>query len=503
MAAMRDRLDAPVLVGVGAAFDFHAGLVPQAPALDAAPGPGVGVPARRRSRAACGGATCATTRASSPGSLRQCAGAPRAHRPLDSALSRRRGHRTAAASGCRSRWPSPTAACACSASTTTPSAWPPCAERRMPFEEPGAEEVLRARRHRTWSRRAPPTPRRPTPSSSRSARRRSRTSRSTCATSARSSTTCCPSCAPATCSCCARPSRRGRPSSSPATSRSTAASRSASDVFVAHVARAHRRRALLRGDRHAAVHRRRRRRGLGRARRARCSSRSGRRSCRRRPVEAELAKIWTNILRYAMFALPNLPDDGVRAVRRERLRGHRPHQPRLSPRRDAAAGLHRGDVPAQGLHLLRGALPAPGMLLAVSRVHESVPLFLVEGLKRRLGSLRGRKVAVLGLAFKADTDDERDSLAHKLIRLLERELADVAVHDPARRDADAVLRGRGPRRRRGGHRDQPQRVPRPPGAGARSPTAPRATRCWPIRGTASTPSRSSAGRPSWSPHTHR
>jgi N-acetylglucosaminyldiphosphoundecaprenol N-acetyl-beta-D-mannosaminyltransferase len=31
MALMRDRLDAPVLVGVGAAFDFHAGLVPQAP----------------------------------------------------------------------------------------------------------------------------------------------------------------------------------------------------------------------------------------------------------------------------------------------------------------------------------------------------------------------------------------------------------------------------------------------------------------------------------------
>ena len=32
MATMRDRLDAPVLVGVGAAFDFHAGLIPQAPA---------------------------------------------------------------------------------------------------------------------------------------------------------------------------------------------------------------------------------------------------------------------------------------------------------------------------------------------------------------------------------------------------------------------------------------------------------------------------------------
>jgi UDP-N-acetyl-D-mannosaminuronic acid dehydrogenase len=57
---------------------------------------------------------------------------------------------------------------------------------------------------------------------------------------------------------------------------------------------------------------------------------------------------------------------------------------------------------------------------------------------------------VLGLAFKANTDDERDSLSHKLIRLLERELADVAVHDPhvatptqsfedAVIDADAVV----------------------------------------------------------------
>ncbi|MDQ3741552.1 MAG: nucleotide sugar dehydrogenase, partial [Actinomycetota bacterium] len=93
---------------------------------------------------------------------------------------------------------------------------------------------------------------------------------------------------------------------------------------------------------------------------------------------------------------------------------------------------------------------APGMLLAVSRVNESVPLFLVEGMKRRLGALRGRKVAVLGLAFKADTDDERDSLAHKLVRLLERELVEVAVHDPhvptptqpfedAVRGADAVV----------------------------------------------------------------
>jgi UDP-N-acetyl-D-mannosaminuronic acid dehydrogenase len=50
---------------------------------------------------------------------------------------------------------------------------------------------------------------------------------------------------------------------------------------------------------------------------------------------------------------------------------------------------------------------------------------------------------VLGLTFKRDTDDERDSLSPKLIRLLERELADVAVCDPHARTptqslADAV-----------------------------------------------------------------
>ena len=68
MARMRPRLRAPLLVGVGAAFDFHAGLVSQAPGLDAAHGLEWSLPARRASRAGCGGATRATTPASSPAS---------------------------------------------------------------------------------------------------------------------------------------------------------------------------------------------------------------------------------------------------------------------------------------------------------------------------------------------------------------------------------------------------------------------------------------------------
>jgi UDP-N-acetyl-D-mannosaminuronic acid dehydrogenase len=148
------------------------------------------------------------------------------------------------------------------------------------------------------------------------------------------------------------------------------------------------------------------------------------------PVQAELAKIWTNILRYANFALPNLlmmdcerydanVFEVIDLVNRDYPRGG-----------IAQPGFTAGTCLRKDFTFSEERSAAPGMLLAVSRVNESVPLFLLEGAKRRLGGLANRKVAVLGLAFKADTDDERDSLAHKLIRLLERELADVVVHDP-------------------------------------------------------------------------
>jgi UDP-N-acetyl-D-mannosaminuronic acid dehydrogenase len=158
------------------------------------------------------------------------------------------------------------------------------------------------------------------------------------------------------------------------------------------------------------------------------------------PVQAELAKIWTNILRYAMFALPNLlmmdceryganVFEVIELINREYPRGGM-----------AMPGLTAGTCLRKDFAFSEEKSNAPGMLLGVSRVHESVPLFLVDGVKRRLGgSLRDRKVAVLGLSFKRDTDDDRDSLSHKLVRLLERELADVAVHDPAVATPTATL----------------------------------------------------------------
>src|SRR5919197_1627390 len=170
------------------------------------------------------------------------------------------------------------------------------------------------------------------------------------------------------------------------------------------------------------------------------------------PVEAELAKIWTNILRYTTFALPNLlmmdceryganVFDVIDLINRDYPRGGM-----------ASPGLTAGTCLRKDFAFSEEKSNSPGMLLGVSRVHESVPLFLIDGVKRRLGSLRERKVAVLGLAFKRDTDDERDSLAHKLVRLLERELADVAIHDPGAAAPAVGLReaGGGARRAVGG-----------------------------------------------------
>jgi UDP-N-acetyl-D-mannosaminuronic acid dehydrogenase len=163
------------------------------------------------------------------------------------------------------------------------------------------------------------------------------------------------------------------------------------------------------------------------------------------PVQAELAKIWTNIYRYTNFALPNLlmmnceqhganVFDVIDLINRDYPRGG-----------IALPGLTGGTCLRKDFAFSEERSNAPGMLMSVSRVNESIPYFLVEGIKRRLGSLRGRRVCVLGLTFKRDSDDLRDSLAPKLIRLLERELATVVAHDPhapvASEPLDEALRG--------------------------------------------------------------
>lgn len=64
------------------------------------------------------------------------------------------------------------------------------------------------------------------------------------------------------------------------------------------------------------------------------------------------------------------------------------------------------------------------------RVNDRVLENLITLLRKKIGSLQGKKITVLGAAFKPDVDDTRDSRAVKLVQLLRAKRAKVAVYDP-------------------------------------------------------------------------
>lgn len=72
----------------------------------------------------------------------------------------------------------------------------------------------------------------------------------------------------------------------------------------------------------------------------------------------------------------------------------------------------------------------PVLLEAVLKINEEQPHRMVSLLKEELGDLTGKCITVLGLAFKSNTDDVRDSRAIPVIRELLNEGARVSAYDP-------------------------------------------------------------------------
>jgi UDPglucose 6-dehydrogenase len=84
----------------------------------------------------------------------------------------------------------------------------------------------------------------------------------------------------------------------------------------------------------------------------------------------------------------------------------------------------------------------PKILKAVLEVNERQPYKAIELAKALTGSLEGKRVAVLGLAFKPNTDDIREAVALKVVRVLLSEGARATVYDPkAMPNARKVLGG--------------------------------------------------------------
>jgi len=73
---------------------------------------------------------------------------------------------------------------------------------------------------------------------------------------------------------------------------------------------------------------------------------------------------------------------------------------------------------------------SPVLLESVIGVNERQPVLMIEILQRKIGNLEGKKIAVLGLAFKNETDDIRESRAISVIAELLRLGAKVSAYDP-------------------------------------------------------------------------
>ena len=74
---------------------------------------------------------------------------------------------------------------------------------------------------------------------------------------------------------------------------------------------------------------------------------------------------------------------------------------------------------------------------AAMMVNEGLPSILVETVKARY-SLAGSTAAILGMAFKGNSDDPRDSLAYKLRKVLTLECRRVLCTDPYIEDPSFV-----------------------------------------------------------------
>lgn len=82
----------------------------------------------------------------------------------------------------------------------------------------------------------------------------------------------------------------------------------------------------------------------------------------------------------------------------------------------------------------------PKILETTMEINEKQPYHAVQFAKEILGNLNGKRISVLGLAFKSDTDDMRESRAVPVIRKIVSEGAKVKAYDPqANKNAKEIL----------------------------------------------------------------
>jgi len=153
------------------------------------------------------------------------------------------------------------------------------------------------------------------------------------------------------------------------------------------------------------------------------------------PMEAELAKLFTNSWRYLKFAVANqfymiANDYNLDFYNIYHAMTHNYQRTKDFPRPGFAAGpcLFKDTMQLAAFNNNNFHLGHTAML-----INEGLPNYVISQLRQQY-NLSETKIGVLGMAFKAESDDIRESLSYKLKKILEIEAKQVLCSDPYVKD---------------------------------------------------------------------
>jgi UDP-N-acetyl-D-mannosaminuronic acid dehydrogenase len=152
---------------------------------------------------------------------------------------------------------------------------------------------------------------------------------------------------------------------------------------------------------------------------------------------AEMVKLMENTYRDVNIAIANefsrLADRfGIDVWEAIDIANHHPRVKILNP----GPGVGGHCISVDPWFLVEAAPDLTRLILSARQVNDSQPHFVVELVRRALqGSLEGKKIAALGLSYKPDVDDLRESPAIEAACLLQSAGAQVLAYEPNKPDA--------------------------------------------------------------------